>query len=77
MLLDRLKAWALTKLCPGCDHHHDDDRLGRAVKLHAISVDAVKSARRKQARRLSDVRITVEATLRQMQEREREREGKP
>jgi hypothetical protein len=37
----------------------------------------VKSARRKQARRLSDVRITVEATLRQMQEREREREGKP
>ncbi|NEU14706.1 hypothetical protein G3T14_21745 [Methylobacterium sp. BTF04] len=68
MILDGLRDWVRRKVCPGCDH--ESDRLERATKLHAISVDAVKAARKKQARRLSDVRITVEATLRQMEERE-------
>ncbi|WP_210247061.1 hypothetical protein [Methylorubrum extorquens] len=45
------------------------DRLQRAERLHEISVDAVKAAQRKQARRLSDVRVVVEATIRQMDER--------
>jgi len=74
MILDGLRRWVRRKVCPACDH--DCDRLERATALHAMSVDAVKIARRKQARRLSDVRITVEATLRQMDERESAREGK-
>ncbi|WP_419952370.1 hypothetical protein [Methylobacterium sp.] len=74
MLLDGIRNWVKRKVCPGCDH--ECDRLDRATKLHAISVDAVKAARRKQARRLSDVRITVEATLRQMEDRERARSEK-
>ena len=47
MLLDGIRNWVKRKVCPGCDH--ECDRLDRATKLHAISVDAVKAARRKQA----------------------------
>ncbi len=43
--------------------------MDRAVKLHDLSVRAVQTAQRKQARRLSDVRVVVEATLQQMDER--------
>ncbi|MCJ2009820.1 hypothetical protein MKK55_13050 [Methylobacterium sp. J-059] len=68
-----LTRWMRRKVCPECNH--DCDRLERAQALHVMSVDAVKAARRKQARRLSDVRITVEATLRQMEERAAQREG--
>ncbi|GEL44187.1 hypothetical protein MEX01_47780 [Methylorubrum extorquens] len=66
-MLDRLRRWARGKVCPGCDVNCD--RLQRAERLHEISVDAVKAAQRKQARRLSDVRVVVEATIRQMDER--------
>ena len=66
-MLDRLRRWARGKVCPGCDANCD--RLQRAERLHEISVDAVKAAQRKQARRLGDVRVVVEATLRQMDER--------
>ncbi len=57
----RLRAWA----CPDCDQ--DCERLARAERLHAISVDAVKAARVKQARRTSDVRVVVQAALRRME----------
>lgn len=55
-------------ICPHCDRG-ERERLDRAVKLHDLSVRAVQTAQRKQARRLSDVRVVVEATLQQMDER--------
>lgn len=72
MLLGWLSAWLRRKMRLECNH--DRDRLERAQALHVMSIDAVKASRRKQARRLSDVRTTVEATLRQMEERSKQRE---
>ncbi|APX83825.1 hypothetical protein BV511_03235 [Methylorubrum extorquens] len=55
-------------ICPHCGRS-EHDRLDRAEKLHEMSVRAVQTAQRKQARRLSDVRVVVEATIQQMDER--------
>lgn len=53
-------------ICPDCDRG-EHDRLNRAEALHELSVRAVQAAQQKQARRLDDVRVVVEATLQQMQ----------
>ena len=66
-MLEGLRRWLRSKACHDCDA--TCDRLRRAEELHVMSVDAVKTARRKQARRLSDVRIVVDATLRQIERR--------
>ncbi|MRI54057.1 hypothetical protein D8770_08830 [Methylobacterium sp. DB1607] len=55
-------------ICPHCDQG-ERERLDRAEHLHELSVRAVHTAQRKQARRLSDVRVVVEATVQQMKER--------
>lgn len=65
----RLRRWACRLFCADCDCEGEPERLLRAVKLHETSVRAVEAAQRKQARRLSDVRIVVEATIRQMEQR--------
>ena len=66
-LRKRLRAWA----CPDCDQ--DCDRLARAEQLHVLSVDAVRAAQKKQAKRTSDVRVVVNAALRAMEHREDDR----
>ncbi|CAO4162636.1 hypothetical protein [Methylorubrum populi] len=55
-------------ICPHCDRG-ERERLDRAEELHELSVRAVQAAQQKQARRLDDVRVVVEATLQQMQVR--------
>ncbi|CAO4167807.1 hypothetical protein CLBKND_01055 [Methylorubrum aminovorans] len=66
-MLERLRHWMRGKVCSGYDV--DCNRLRRAERLHEMSVDAVKAARRKQTHRLGDVRVVVETTIRQMDER--------
>lgn len=60
-------------VCPRCDQV-DRERLDRAERMHDLSVRAVETAQRKQARRLSDVRVVVDATIQQMDERRRAEE---
>lgn len=57
-------------ICPHCDRG-ERERLDRAEALHELSVRAVQAAQQKQARRLDDVRVVVDATLHQMQARAR------
>lgn len=65
-------------VCPHCDRgEHERARLDRAADLHAKSVLAVEAASLKQARRLSDVRVVVDATIRQMKERAESAEEQP
>lgn len=66
----RVRSFLCRLVCPRCAHGERElARLDRAEDLHAKSVLAVERASFKQARRLDDVRVVVEATLRQMEKR--------